>query len=259
LSTNDSAIDGPQAKTTGVTDYLYRWYDPLTGRWKSRDTIEEEGGLNLYGFVVNDPVRRIDVLGMAADDSYTTREEAIKAASNDVWLATSATVQAGLAEYTETTSDEQFIALFRMRKDKLLSRGNYHISGFEFARNQIRTVYGVEFWTFVCCNENETWSYNGLSKGKVPDEEVFFDFGAEGTTAAIPNNTWREMAAKECTFVHSHNVLVKRAKWDNNSLHRSSYVASNTLSDEDIGIIRDFNISVIAVSDYSFPAATVFE
>jgi hypothetical protein len=47
----------------GVTDYTYRYYDPLKGRWPSRDPIEEEGGVNLYGFVANRPVELIDRLG----------------------------------------------------------------------------------------------------------------------------------------------------------------------------------------------------
>jgi RHS repeat-associated protein len=49
----------------GVADYLYRYYDPLTGRWPSRDPIEEEGGVNLYGFVGNDGVNGIDLYGFA--------------------------------------------------------------------------------------------------------------------------------------------------------------------------------------------------
>jgi uncharacterized protein RhaS with RHS repeats len=53
----------------GVTYYSYRWYDPLTGRWPSRDPIEEEGGINLYGFVRNDGVNRVDLLGL--DDCLT--------------------------------------------------------------------------------------------------------------------------------------------------------------------------------------------
>lgn len=44
--------------------YGYRWYDPLTGRWPSRDLIEEEGELNLYGFVGNDGIRWTDILGL---------------------------------------------------------------------------------------------------------------------------------------------------------------------------------------------------
>jgi hypothetical protein len=47
----------------GVTYYSYRWYDPFTGRWPSKDPIEEDGGINLYGFTVNDGVNWIDILG----------------------------------------------------------------------------------------------------------------------------------------------------------------------------------------------------
>jgi hypothetical protein len=47
-----------------VADYGYRYMDPLTGRWPSRDPIGEEGGINLYGFVGNSTIANIDVLGM---------------------------------------------------------------------------------------------------------------------------------------------------------------------------------------------------
>jgi hypothetical protein len=49
---------------TGLYYYGYRYYDPKTGRWPSRDPIEEEGGLNLYGFVENTPINRLDILGL---------------------------------------------------------------------------------------------------------------------------------------------------------------------------------------------------
>jgi RHS repeat-associated protein len=49
----------------GVAYYGYRYYDPVTGRWPSRDRIEEEGGANLYGFVGNNGLNTIDLLGMA--------------------------------------------------------------------------------------------------------------------------------------------------------------------------------------------------
>lgn len=44
--------------------YGYRYYNPSTGRFLSRDLIGETGGLNLYGFVGNDPVNNWDYLGM---------------------------------------------------------------------------------------------------------------------------------------------------------------------------------------------------
>src|SRR5207249_4898494 len=49
------------------TDFLYygyRYYNPSTGRWLSRDPIEEEGGFNLYGMIGNDPVNHFDLLGL---------------------------------------------------------------------------------------------------------------------------------------------------------------------------------------------------
>jgi RHS repeat-associated protein len=42
----------------------YRGYDPRLGRWLSRDPIEEEGGINLYGYVGNRAVNEIDPLGL---------------------------------------------------------------------------------------------------------------------------------------------------------------------------------------------------
>jgi RHS repeat-associated protein len=50
---------------SGVLYYGYRYYDPSTGRWPSRDPIGEKGGVNLYGYVGNDPVNGLDILGLA--------------------------------------------------------------------------------------------------------------------------------------------------------------------------------------------------
>jgi RHS repeat-associated protein len=49
---------------TGLMYYGYRYYQPSTGRWPSRDPIEERGGLNFYGFVRNDGVNSYDFLGL---------------------------------------------------------------------------------------------------------------------------------------------------------------------------------------------------
>ena len=48
---------------TGWYYYGYRYYDPVTGRWPSRDPIEEKGGVNLYGFVGNNGVNSLDMIG----------------------------------------------------------------------------------------------------------------------------------------------------------------------------------------------------
>jgi RHS repeat-associated protein len=54
----------PLDTTTGLYYYGYRFYDPETGRWPSRDPIGESGGLNLYGFVGNNSVDKIDLFGL---------------------------------------------------------------------------------------------------------------------------------------------------------------------------------------------------
>jgi hypothetical protein len=47
------------------TQSLHAFYNPVQGRWCNRDPIEERGGVNLYGFVENDGVAKLDILGMA--------------------------------------------------------------------------------------------------------------------------------------------------------------------------------------------------
>jgi len=54
----------PEGFTPCMTYYGYRYYDPVTGRWPSRDPIEEYGGINLYAFVINNPTKWIDYLGL---------------------------------------------------------------------------------------------------------------------------------------------------------------------------------------------------
>lgn len=49
---------------TGLSYYGHRYYDPQTGRWLSRDPSGEEGGVNLYAFVANDPLTKVDQLGL---------------------------------------------------------------------------------------------------------------------------------------------------------------------------------------------------
>ena len=56
------------ADSAQATMYWARPYDPNLQRWVTQDPIGERGGMNLYGFVVNDPVNEIDPLGL--DNQY---------------------------------------------------------------------------------------------------------------------------------------------------------------------------------------------
>ena len=55
----------PQDPTTALLYYGYRWLKPDWNTWTSRDPIQEQGGINLYGFIGNDGVNQWDYLGLA--------------------------------------------------------------------------------------------------------------------------------------------------------------------------------------------------
>lgn len=57
---------------SGLAYYGYRFYSPNLGRWLSRDTAGEGGGLNLHAFVLNGPTTGIDTLGNMRIDSNPT-------------------------------------------------------------------------------------------------------------------------------------------------------------------------------------------
>ena len=55
--------------TIGLVRFGARDYDPLVGRWTSKDPILFEGGdSNLYGYVLQDPVNLIDPSGLLFED-----------------------------------------------------------------------------------------------------------------------------------------------------------------------------------------------
>ncbi|MEM7391933.1 MAG: RHS repeat-associated core domain-containing protein, partial [Verrucomicrobiota bacterium] len=52
-------------KVTQLYYYGFRYYDPRTAKWLKREPLGEAASPNLMAFCMNDPVNRIDVLGLA--------------------------------------------------------------------------------------------------------------------------------------------------------------------------------------------------
>jgi RHS repeat-associated protein len=69
---------------TKLYNYGFRLYNPELGRWLNRDPIGETGGLNLYGFVENDPVNWWDLLGLSRCDDIKKRIGDLQSEINSV-------------------------------------------------------------------------------------------------------------------------------------------------------------------------------
>src|SRR5436190_293639 len=99
-STTVSGTKNPDFNFTGFYRHAksnldlatYRAYDPELGRWLSRDPIGENGGLNLYGYLKNNPSNDFDSSGLlGANEAY------------DYWLNLSANglAEGGLSGYAD--------------------------------------------------------------------------------------------------------------------------------------------------------------
>ena len=55
---------------TGLYYCDYRFYSPSFTRWLNRDPLEEDGGVNLYCFCLNDALSRVDAFGQASIADY---------------------------------------------------------------------------------------------------------------------------------------------------------------------------------------------
>ena len=51
-------------QASGLHLATYRAYDAKIGRWTSRDPIRESGGINLYTYVLGNPINLVDVFGL---------------------------------------------------------------------------------------------------------------------------------------------------------------------------------------------------
>jgi hypothetical protein len=67
----------------GFAPVAQAFYNPSTGRWLSRDPIEEIGGHNLYGFLGNNGVAQVDVDGRSQWSEIEKCNRKIENSSSD--------------------------------------------------------------------------------------------------------------------------------------------------------------------------------
>ena len=85
------------------------YYDPGVQRWVNRDPIEEEGGINLFGFVLNKPVNLADMFGLAekCDDNLPPEDLKPKPKRDRSWFPKDTTPEENLAEIEKMKQKNQ--------------------------------------------------------------------------------------------------------------------------------------------------------
>ena len=89
---------------TGLYYYGYRFHSPELGRWVNRDPIEEQGGANVYGFVGNDGVNRIDMFGLWGKILRDNKKEWATVCSDndsDTWESLAKRIKLAPDEYSK--------------------------------------------------------------------------------------------------------------------------------------------------------------
>ncbi len=149
----------PTKTASGVHYYGYRYYDPLTGRWPSRDPIEERGGTNLYGMVGNDVVGKIDRLGLyPVHDRIGGPSEALRRMVSEFGL-TANKLQAGKKKTPDwlkkyITGEIQAFAVFKKMFDpgKADDGGNMFIYTCRCGWIDVGHFYGTAFFGALANN-----------------------------------------------------------------------------------------------------------
>ena len=99
---------------SGFYYFGYRFYDPATQRWLNRDPIVEEGGVNLYGYVENDPLSNVDFFGLwspGAHDDLINHALAGKASDDCI-----ARIQRSSRGFDKRTQGVQYTHVHSMRR-----------------------------------------------------------------------------------------------------------------------------------------------
>jgi RHS repeat-associated protein len=65
---------GIDDREAGLVRFGARDYDPLTGRWLTKDPIGRHGGMNFYAYVGGNPIAYVDLMGLAECDIAIAEE-----------------------------------------------------------------------------------------------------------------------------------------------------------------------------------------
>jgi len=135
-----------------------RYYDPQLGRWLSADPIGFAGGLNLYTYVGNNPVTRVDPSGLWPDSPSTAMTNAL--ATGDIETALGI-VQTNVQLYGPQAAGPIGAALLRYQQ--LIQQAQQQMASGRFVGNCTQSAQAL-FDAFKAAGQNPPFvqlSYRG--------------------------------------------------------------------------------------------------
>jgi hypothetical protein len=136
------------------------------------------------------------------------------------------------------------------KNNAVLSQGKYYFAIYSANSTQpaiygyLRTIYGIEYWTFVCCDKKTgEWNFDPIKPGRFPSLSNAANYTVNGESGPTK---WDRMPG--CVYVHSHNLVIVEKRWGQ-KMKKSA--GSSKLSPSDMKIAINY-LDVIAVSDDNF-------
>lgn len=199
-------------KETGLYYYRARYYDPMDGRFISKDPIGFAGGdVNLYGYVQNNPVNAVDPLGLYGSNVHydLTKQLALDSGFCEKSAQTIAASDQGVDDsfWTGPITGIPFFSAFHFRSRKYASTG---------LRLAIDSGDIIQFGKFLHIFQ-DTYSHKGYFypighaidslRGRDPDT---YDYNT-ARDAAMTLNTrfYLDMFQKKMENVDVHKILVE--------------------------------------------------
>jgi RHS repeat-associated protein len=194
---------------SGLNYHSARYYAPWLGRWVNSDPISLAGGLNLYAYVLNNPVRLHDRLGMQPDSNTPWPQD-----KQGNYIVPDETI-----EVTEKSPHEDWTALRRLVKNGYIDAPT-------------RAEYERQL-TFQCKRDPRDclWS---------PEPTADNDWYAH----EYPEEAHAEYEAKKAALIderYSRLATQKLAEWDKSSRMMDTYGKVGKA----IGVVTVVGVSVV--------------
>jgi hypothetical protein len=223
----------------GLHYYGYRYYDPVTGRWPSRDPIEEDGGINLYALVCNDGVNKWDIKGLRP---YTTYEDSKAAAISELEEAGRASWLRGMRALN--ARHPWWEIPYQINDDWGVYR--YEVPGFDTGKRK-RFIAGSEYYTIHYCDSSEVFDYTTIKAAGMPSQSLV-DSGIVGrVTNELLDNAINNLpdGATPIAVGHTHILQLFKSNPENGQIFIEFEGGGLSVQDEKVALGRDIEIYAI--------------